>query len=596
MIVKMLKAYIVARAADRDRLLEALRDLGVVHLAAVNPAKAVADADTTAAVDRLRLALQILENLRATGAPPALSPQKAAEEVLRIQRQSVEHRNRLAALHQQLEHLSLWGDVRLDDFKALRDAGLAVEFYAVPRAAVGQVRAECVEVLGPWPGRRVLLAAVGRAGAKVETPEGSQTIPLPARDRPSIRAEAAEVDQALQRDTGLLVRLAHVVPDMRRDLASLQEKARWTVATRSGLPGEHLYALQGWIPTELADTLAAGLARAGLATAVQCTEPQPGEEPPTLIKYPWWAKPMEGLFNILGTVPGYGEFDVSAMFMIFLPVFSAILISDTGYGLLYLVLPMVFYRKMAAAGVKPLAQLVIAIGVCSVIWGLLTCSFFGFDFSWLFGRTDPFIPVTMKKESMDALMLISITLGAVQLSLAHLWKAKAAFPSLAFLSEVGWSIWLWGMYGLVRMFLLKDPFGMDVFPYYPYLLIVGGTMAVLFAHPDRNPLKMLGLGLANFPLSAIGTFGDTVSYVRLMAIGLAGSALAGAFNDMGGQLPWYAMIPVLMAGHALNAALSIISLFAHGVRLNMLEFSNNLGMQWSGYAYEPFSRRRSQET
>jgi V/A-type H+-transporting ATPase subunit I len=151
------------------------------------------------------------------------------------------------------------------------------------------------------------------------------------------------------------------------------------------------------------------------------------------------------------------------------------------------------------------------------------------------------------------------------------------------------------MYGLVRMFLLKDPFDMDVFPHYPYLLIVGGAMAVLFAHPDRNPLKMLGLGLANFPLSAIGTFGDTVSYVRLMAIGLAGSALAGAFNDMGGQLPWYAMIPVLMAGHALNAALSIISLFAHGVRLNMLEFSNNLGMQWSGYAYEPFSRRLAQE-
>jgi len=50
-----------------------------------------------------------------------------------------------------------------------------------------------------------------------------------------------------------------------------------------------------------------------------------------------------------------------------------------------------------------------------------------------------------------------------------------------------------------------------------------------------------------------------------------------------------------MAGHALNVALSIISLFAHGVRLNMLEFSNNLGMQWSGYPYEPFSKRLVQE-
>jgi V/A-type H+-transporting ATPase subunit I len=184
----------------------------------------------------------------------------------------------------------------------------------------------------------------------------------------------------------------------------------------------------------------------------------------------------------------------------------------------------------------------------------------------------------------------------VHLSLAHLWKAKAAFPGLAFLSEIGWAVWLWGMFGLVAYFLLKAEFSVDQFPYYPYLLGVGGTLAILFAAPDRNPLKMLGLGLANFPLSAIGTFGDTVSYVRLMAIGLAGSALAMAFNDMGGALPWYAMIPILMAGHALNTALSIISLFAHGVRLNMLEFSNNLGMQWSGYAYEPFTKRHSEET
>jgi V/A-type H+-transporting ATPase subunit I len=37
----------------------------------------------------------------------------------------------------------------------------------------------------------------------------------------------------------------------------------------------------------------------------------------------------------------------------------------------------------------------------------------------------------------------------------------------------------------------------------------------------------------------------------------------------------------------------MIALFAHGVRLNMLEFSNNLGMQWIGYSYKPFSKNNS---
>jgi V/A-type H+-transporting ATPase subunit I len=122
------------------------------------------------------------------------------------------------------------------------------------------------------------------------------------------------------------------------------------------------------------------------------------------------------------------------------------------------------------------------------------------------------------------------------------------------------------------------------------------VLAILFASPDRNPLKMLGLGLASFPLAAIGTFGDTISYVRLMAIGLGGSALAVTFNDMASQLPLAATIPILILAHALNVSLSIVALLAHGVRLNMLEFSNNLGMQWSGYAYEPFSRKRVEET
>ena len=46
MITPMTKAYLVARRADSDRLLEALRRLGVVHLAPVDPARAVADERT----------------------------------------------------------------------------------------------------------------------------------------------------------------------------------------------------------------------------------------------------------------------------------------------------------------------------------------------------------------------------------------------------------------------------------------------------------------------------------------------------------------------------------------------------------------------
>ena len=594
MIVPMRKAYLAARRADRDRLLEALRDLGLVHLQPVDSSRAVADGATVAGIERYRRALQVLGNTRAGGAPLQVSPAAAADEVLRIQRESVERSNRLSNLHRQLEQLALWGEMRLEQFQALRAAGIEPRFFAVPRGKVGDLRAECVQPLGPWPGKRTLVAVIHRAG-EVEPPEGSEAIPLPARDRPGIRAEAAEIDAALKADAIELARLAPLAGAIEAELAKLCETSAWTVAARSALDAEHLYALRGWVPADQAGRLATDLAAGGVEAAVETLEPEPGEEPPTLIKYPWWARPMEGLFKILGTVPGYAEFDVSAMFMVFLPIFSAILISDAGYGLLYLVLPIVLYRRMKAAGAEGLAQLIVVVGVLSLVWGLATCSVFGFNITGWFGLTQPLITVDMKKENMDVLVLISITIGAVHLSLAHLWRAARAIPHLTFLSEVGWAIVLWGVYGLLRKLLLNGPFSFSVFPHYPYLLIAGGALVVVFTAPSRNPFRMIGLGLASSLLPAIGTFGDTASYLRLMVIGLAASALAGTSNDMARQLPWYGTIPVLLAAHALNVSLSVVALLAHGVRLNMLEFSNNLGMQWSGYAYEPFSRKRGQE-
>jgi len=126
---------------------------------------------------------------------------------------------------------------------------------------------------------------------------------------------------------------------------------------------------------------------------------------------------------------------------------------------------------------------------------------------------------------------------------------------------------------------------------YIYLLLAGGALAILFASPSRNIPKMVGLGMAKFPLAAIGTFSDIMSYVRLMAVGLASSVLAGSFNELATTAGAVLMVPILIFGHGLSIGLCMIALFAHGVRLNVLEFSNNFGMEWAGYPYSPFGRK-----
>ena len=94
-------------------------------------------------------------------------------------------------------------------------------------------------------------------------------------------------------------------------------------------------------------------------------------------------------------------------------------------------------------------------------------------------------------------------------------------------------------------------------------------------------------------LGVVNVFSDIVSYIRLWAVALAGSAISSTVNTMAGPLLGHAIffvvaLVLLVTGHGLNVALNVLSVIVHGVRLNTLEFSSHLGMSWSGYKYEPF--------
>ena len=52
-----------------------------------------------------------------------------------------------------------------------------------------------------------------------------------------------------------------------------------------------------------------------------------------------------------------------------------------------------------------------------------------------------------------------------------------------------------------------------------------------------------------------------------------------------------AAILILLIGHGLNIVMGLLSVVVHGVRLNLLEFSGQLGMEWAGIAYDPFKKR-----
>ncbi|MCK4602353.1 MAG: hypothetical protein KAU28_07790, partial [Phycisphaerae bacterium] len=492
MIVKMRKVHVAARSGDRNRLLDALRAVGAVHLAPLDAAKAVAEEKTVAEIDGLRRALQILGNIAPQGETPEITAGEAAHETLRIQQRSAERRSRLAALHHQLVQLEVWGDVTLAQLNELRQAGIEPQFFVIPRDAVGEVKAEFFAVIRELPGKNRLVAVIDRPGG-AQVPEQARAMPLPKQDRPTIRAEAAEIDAALKRDSERLGQLARLASAIKAELAGLCEQAQYTIAQRGGLAEEHLYAVQGWVPAEKAQSLVKDLTAAGLDVAIQALEPAEEDNPPTLIGYPRWARPIKGLFDVLGTLPGYRETDLSPFFMIALPIFAAMLIGDAGYGLLFVLAGAIFYHKLVAKAGKAKTHLVIVIGAVTMLWGIVTANYFGITPGVL--GADSGVGKVMRtaaplyrdndQAGRDVLIQVSFIVAVVHLTLARGRKLLGFFPDLRFLAELGWCFVLWAMFGIVwHLFFI----GMET-PLKGVLLVllgVGLGLAIVFTYPARN--------------------------------------------------------------------------------------------------------------
>ena len=91
---------------------------------------------------------------------------------------------------------------------------------------------------------------------------------------------------------------------------------------------------------------------------------------------------------------------------------------------------------------------------------------------------------------------------------------------------------------------------------------------------------------------------NLLSYIRLFALGLTGGVLGGVFNslalDMTAGLPLVvritAMVVILLLGHGITFALSMISAFVHPMRLTFVEFFKNADFEGGGKEYSPFRK------
>lgn len=593
MIVPMKKVTLLALGTEQDEAFTALRGLGVMQVETIR---------STASENAQQLAEELSEATRVTGelekllrenggATPQGKPRSGAE-ALEEAADLLGKRDRFAGelenIRQRQKALAVWGEFNRDTLTALEEKGIHVHLCCGNEkqyeAATALDEVECRSI-SEDSGRIFFVATTLRDLEPDILPE----IRLGAEDNPpELRRRAGELELKLQAVGEELNALLASLPAAQRRVQTLESELEYARVHDSLAEHGAVVSLSGFVPEPEIEKLRAAAREHGWGLLI--TDPAPGDAVPTLLRESKFSRVISPLFQFLGISPGYDEIDVSGGVLVFFTIFYAMIIGDAGYGLVFLLGTLLakwkFRNNRAAA--LPL-RLMTVLSIAAIVWGVLTNNYFG---------TAPLPQLSLRfftqPDVKDAnVQAFCFALAVAQLSLGRIWRAIHDGNLRSVGRNLGWMLILWGNFFLTLRLIVWP----GEFPTYMYWLYGAGLVLVICC--DINWKNVADI--FQFPFNIIGSFVDVLSYIRLFAVGMAGYYIAASFNGMGVSIwkasPYFLLFGVLVIlfGHLLNLGLCALSVLVHGVRLNTLEFSNHVGLSWSGSNFKPFTNHKKSE-
>ncbi len=604
MIEKMNAVYIVSVDTKRAEMLDALRDLGVLHLGKISePDENTANRFT--AISKLSSELREYAPKEVCDMPE-LSEDDFEElygktvNALKLKAKLETEKNE-ATLN--LEKIKVWGEFYPESVKQLKDKGIDFHFYRLGKKEYAEllknedikfIRLKSVEKLNT-------VAVIGSLGDNFNTSE----FILPDKGVAELEAEIKNCESVIRDCIETLKNSAKYLKSYSKQLIIAQNNVEYSAVENTIENDGKLIWISGYIPQSDMEVFTEAAKKNNWAWYFEEAKVT-DELVPTKIKYNKLTALVKPVFEILGTVPGYGEYDISFWFLTFFSLFFAMIIGDAGYGVIFLIAAIVINLKIKK--VNNAVLLLYVLSASTVVWGALTGTWFGLksamDIPFLKALVIPSIsnyPELFGVETtsaQNAVMKFCFSIGAIQLALACIMniRRKITEKNLSFISDIGWLLAVCALYFTVLYLVIGQKINIVIDA---VVVGVGFLLVVIFGgmSPDKTFKEGLKAGLADtFTtfLNTISAFGNVMSYIRLFAVGMASLAIAQSFNDMASGFDGALLIVgavIMIIGHLLNIVMGFLSVVVHGVRLNLLEFSGQLGMEWSGTAYEPFRKR-----
>lgn len=584
-IVSLVKVTTYGMRREKTQVLRDLQEFGCLHLMALNPTKEAAKrgGPSSEAREALRFLLDCPNRRKQV-------KDRAKFNAVEVERRALCLKSEIRALEDerdeiidQIAIIKPWGDFTFAPLEEMKN--LRFWFYLAPHYQMKLVEATpLIWQVVKRDSRFCYVIVIAE-----HEPEG---MPVPRvkighQSLSELERRTEEIDlrlDELQAERASLSRWASLYAS---NLTGLENLAAREEAAQQTYDDEELFALQAWMPERDISKLEEYAFQHHMALEISL--PAPDETPPTLLEEPAWFAMGKDL-TLFYTTPGYYQWDPSLVVFFSFALFFAMIMADAGYALLLGGLLFFRWKQLAKReGSGKFDNLLIVIFLMSFVWGVMSGS--------LFGATPKVIASyqVIKLHQYDSMMTLSILIGVIHLVIANAGAFWARRNSPEKWASAGWGGIISG--GFFLWLGLKGQGSLPLKWLGIALMLSGGGLAVWFSTIQNVWWKRLLGGLNASVPRLSGAFGDTLSYMRLFALGLAGASLSETFNQLSANLKdmrgigMFAAALVLLFGHALNFALSLMGAVIHGLRLNYIEFFN-WGMSEEGYLFKAFAAKQ----
>ncbi len=586
-IVKLNKATILGVYQQKEALLERIQEFSGLHVNSLRENHLAPEISGPSDIQNIRHALNILEetpNKRQYLKQERFDAHKLVAEVLQIKQDIEQTREDILNMTQSVDTMRPWGDFPILSPTELQ--GNQFWFYKVPSKDTKLVKTQLpYQVVGKDNMYTYIIVVSKEPAAKSDMPVlrtniGEKRLHLLEQELDQLKTKLEDLFDRRR----LLTQYRYLLAQHISEFEELTERLE---AMHSTLDEDNFFILSAWIPEQEVHRLEKLCEDNHLAVVIE--QPNRKDQVPTLLENNKYLDSGELLVDFYQN-PGYETIDPSGIIFISFSIFFAIIMSDAGYALILTgVFLYNFKRLKKAKKGKQLINLFSTICFCSLLYGVLTGNYFSMTLS-------PSNPLNHLKiipaNDFKFMMKLSIGIGVFHIILANILIALKTKHLFQRAKSIGFIVLV--LSGVMYVFTSSLQATVAVLGVGALILVLGSGEQKIHGI-GTIIIKLIKGALSITSITAL--FGDIMSYMRLFALGIAGTSLAATFNDLASNVMGEkAGIGVLLAliivlfGHGLNFLLSIMSGVVHGLRLNYIEFFN-----WSipeeGRKFKKFSKK-----